>query len=349
MKHMRYLNKIAITACLLASGLSLEAGNPQRAGSAGAPELLINPWARSSGWGGVNIAGVTGVESAFINIAGIASTEGTDVSFSNTQWLVGAGINVNAAGFAQSVGSNGVLSANFVSFDYGSWERTTVDSPDGGIGEISPSTAIIGLGYAQRFIKSIRGGVNLKIYTTSIVDVTVTSASVDAGVQYVTGKREQVKFGITLRNIGPNAQYEGEGQSITLVVPNGGYAQEYNERSENFELPTTLSIGGSYDFAFEKQRLTVAAAFQSNSFEKDLYTAGVEYSFKELLSVRAAYSFWDNRDFEATTTVFTGFSAGVSLDMPLSKNNDNTFGLDYSYRSTSFFDGVHSIGVSVSL
>jgi hypothetical protein len=132
-------------------------------------------------------------------------------------------------------------------------------------------------------------------------------------------------------------------------VPNGGYAQEYNERSESFELPTTLSIGGSYDFAFNKQRLTVAGAFQSNSFEKDLYTAGVEYSFKELLTLRTAYSFWDNRDYEVTTTVFTGFSAGVSVDMPLSKNNDNTFGLDYSYRSTSFFDGVHSIGVSVSL
>jgi len=346
---MRYLNKIAITACLLAAGLSLKAGNPQRAGSAGAPELLINPWARSAGWGGVNVAGVTGVEASFINIAGIASTKGTEVSFSNTQWLVGAGINVNSAGFNQSVGSNGALSANFVSFDYGSWERTTIDNPDGGIGEISPSTAIIGLGYAQRFIKSIRGGINLKIYTTSMVDMTVTSACVDAGVQYVTGKREQVKFGITLRNIGPAAQYNGEGQSITLVVPQGGYAQEYSERSESFELPTTLSIGGSYDFEFEQQRLTVAGAFQSNSFEKDLYTAGVEYSFKELLSLRAGYSFWDNRDFEVSTTVFTGFNAGVSIDLPLSKDNDNTMGLDYSYRSTSFFDGVHSLGISVSL
>jgi len=346
---MRYLNKIAITACLLAAGLSVEAGNPQRAGSAGAPELLINPWARSSGWGGVNVAGVTGVQSSFINIAGIASTEGTEVSFTNTQWMVGAGININAAGFNQAVGSNGVLSANFVSFDYGSWERTTIDNPDGGIGEISPSTAIIGLGYAQRFIKSIRGGVNVKIYTTSMVDMSVTSASVDAGVQYVTGKREQVKFGITLRNIGPAARYDGEGQSVTLVVPQGGYAQEFSERSEAFELPTTLSIGGSYDFEFDQQRLTVAGAFQSNSFEKDLYTAGVEYSFKELLSFRAGYSFWDNRDFEVTTTVFTGFSAGISLDLPLSKNNDNMFGLDYSYRSTSFFDGVHSIGVSVTL
>ncbi len=346
---MRYFQKIAVAICVLGFMNTVQAGNPQRAGQAGAPELLINPWARSSGWGGVNIAGVTGVQSSFVNIAGIANTEGTEVSFTNTQWLVGAGIGINAAGFNQSVGENGVLAANFVSFDYGSWERTTIENPDGGIGSISPSTAIIGLGYAQKFTESIRGGVNLKIYTTSIVDMTVTSASVDAGVQYVTGSRDQMKFGITLRNIGPSAVYEGEGQSITLVVPQGGYAQEFNERSQSFELPATLSIGGSYDFEFSQQRLTVAAAFQSNSFEKDIYTAGVEYSFKEIAMLRAGYTFFDSRDYAENTSVFSGFNAGISFDVPLSKDNDNTFQLDYSFRSTSFFSGVHSIGVSILL
>ena len=37
------------------------AGNPQRAGSAGAGELLINPFARSAGWGSVNVAAVPSV------------------------------------------------------------------------------------------------------------------------------------------------------------------------------------------------------------------------------------------------------------------------------------------------
>lgn len=346
---MKYFQKIATAICLLGMVSAAYAGNPQRAGQAGAPELLINPWARSAGWGGVNIAGVTGVESSFINIAGIANTNGTEVSFVNTQWLVGAGIGINAAGFNQSVGDYGVLAASFVSFDYGSWERTTVSSPEGGIGTISPSTAIIGLGYAQKFSEAIRGGVNIKIYSTSMVDMNVTSASVDAGVQYITGARDQMKFGITLKNIGPSAQYEGEGQSLTLVVPQGGYSQEYNERSEDFELPATLTIGGSYDFEFDQQRLTVAGSFQSNSFEKDIYTVGAEYSWKEIVSVRAGYNFFDNRTYAETTTVFNGLNAGVSFDVPLSKDNDNSFQLDYAYRSTDMFSGVHSIGVSIVL
>jgi hypothetical protein len=349
MIKMNYLKKISYTALFMgAVGLAF-AGNPQRAGSAGAPELLINPWARTSGWGGVDVANIRGVEATFLNIAGIAHTQSTEVAFSNTQWLVDAGISINAAGFNQKVGSNGVLSANFVAFDYGEWDFTTIENPEGGIGTVSPSTAIIGVGYAQKFTESIRGGVNLKIYNSAIVDMSVTAAAVDAGVQYITGKTDQIKFGITLRNIGPGSRFEGGGQSVTLVTQQGGYTQEFEERSESFELPTTLSIGGSYDFKFEEQRVTVAGAFQSNSFEKDIYTLGAEYSIKEIVSLRAGYTIFDNRDYEVNTTVFSGFNAGASIDVPLSKDNDNTFVLDYAYRATSVLGGVHSIGASFRL
>jgi hypothetical protein len=346
---MKYLKGIALGAALFGSLGVLKAGNPQRAGSSGASELLINPWARAAGWNALNVANVRGVESSFINIAGAAFTEKTEVSFSNTQWLVGAGIGINAAGFNQAVGENGVLVANFVSFDYGDWERTTVSSPEGGIGQVSPSTAIIGLGYAQKFTEAIRGGINIKLYTSNSVDMSVTAASVDAGVQYVTGDDEELKFGITLKNVGPAAEFSGDGQSVTLPAPQGGFSQAFDERSASFEIPATLMLGGSYDILFTQQRLTLAGAFQSNSFEKDIYSLGAEYSMKEMLSARIGYSFWDNRSYEAETTVFTGLSAGVSFDLPLSKNNQNVISIDYSYRATRTFDGVHAFGVSFSL
>ena len=39
------------------------AGNPERAGQAGATQLLINSWARSAGYNGINIGSVYGIES----------------------------------------------------------------------------------------------------------------------------------------------------------------------------------------------------------------------------------------------------------------------------------------------
>lgn len=332
-------------AAVMISG-SLYAGNPQRAGSSGAPELLINPWARSAGWNAVNVAGIKGVQSSFLNIAGLAQTERTDVSFTNTQYLVGAGIGINAFGFNQKVGSNGVLGASITSFDYGEWEITTTNNPDGGIGTVSPNTAIIGVSYAQRFTESILGGVNIKLFSQSSQNMSVGALCFDAGVQYITGDEKQMKFGISLRNVGPSASYEGDGKSVVLTVPDGGYVQAYQERSADFELPATLTIGGSYDFKFVNQRFTASAAFQSNSFEKDQYTLGGEYSLKEIVSFRAGYTLYDSRVSTQVTTVFTGFAAGMSVNVPL---GDSEFMLDYSFRATNTFNGVHGIGLSFSL
>ncbi len=341
----RRLSLGCIAASVIISG-TLYAGNPQRAGSAGASELLINPWARSSGWSAVNIAGVKGVQASFLNVAGTAQTERSDVAFSNTQWLIGGGISINSFGFNQKVGTSGVLGANIVAFDYGEWERTTTSNPDGGLGTISPSTVSIGLSYAQRFTESILGGVNIKLFSQSSDRLSANALCVDAGVQYITGAEKQIKFGVTLRNVGPATSYSGNGKTVVLTVPDGGYTQAYEERSANFELPTTLSLGGSYDFKFTNQRLTFAGAFQSNSFEKDQYTLGAEYALKELVVFRAGYTFLDNRVNDQTTTVFTGLAAGMSLDVPL---GNSKFILDYSFRPTRQFDGVHSIGVSFSL
>src|SRR5512133_2396026 len=94
----------SITAVLLTAVMILPlasiAGNKDRSGQAGASELLINPWARRSGWGGVNIDNSFGLESIYTNVAGLAFTPKTELIFSNTQWLKGSEIAINNFGFA---------------------------------------------------------------------------------------------------------------------------------------------------------------------------------------------------------------------------------------------------------
>ena len=308
---------------------------------------MINPWARSAGWGGVNVAGATGLDATFVNIAGIANTESTDIAFSNSQWLVGSEISINAFGFNQKVGANGVLNANVTIMDYGDIERTTEANPEGGIGYFSPSTAIFGLSYAQRFTESILGGVNVKVFSQSAQDLSASAVCFDAGVQYITGEEKQLKFGVTLKNVGPSATYKGDGKTINLVVPTGGYTQNYEEKSANFELPALLALGGSYDFNFVDQRLTVAAAFQSNSFEKDMINVGAEYGIKELVMIHAGYTLLIGGDDSGLeTSAYTGLSAGLGLNVSM---GESKLLIDYSYRATNTFEGTHSIGVGFSL
>lgn len=343
--------KLKIWVLLLGFTGSLYAGNPQRVGSAAAFELLINPWARSAGWGGVNVASVTGIEGSYLNVAGLAFIDKTEVVFSNTQWLMGTGININAFGLSQRVSDGGVLGLSIVSFDYGEWDITTVDQPEGGIGTISPSSAVLGISYSQKFTNTIYGGVSIKVFNQSINNLSGTAVMADAGVQYITGENDEIKFGITLRNVGSNLSFDGDGNSLTLPVPQGGFSQSYEQKSASFELPSQLSMGASYDFLLEDQtyRITPALSFQSNSFEKDSYTGGAEFAFKKFLMVRGAYTVFDNRNDNTNTSALSGLSAGITFRAPLKKGSDNFFAIDYAYRSTNPFDGIHTFSAQFDL
>ena len=50
---------------MLLSVESVWAGNDKRRGTAGATQLLVNPWARSNGWGGANVASVRGLDAFY--------------------------------------------------------------------------------------------------------------------------------------------------------------------------------------------------------------------------------------------------------------------------------------------
>jgi len=335
------------------------AGNPDRAGQAGATELLINPWARSSGWAGANTAGAKGLEAMFLNVAGTAFTRKTELLFARTQWLKGTDININTFGLTQRVGETGAIGLTIMSMDFGDIPITTTENPEGGLGTYSPQFMNIGVSYAKGFSDNIYGGITLKVVTEKTANVSARGVCFDAGIQYIAGKHDQIKFGIALKNVGPRMKFSGDGLSFKTPVPastNGSNVMTVEHRSASFELPSLLNIGAGYDFYLKKDsasmkthRITAMGTYTSNSFSKDEYKFGLEYGWKNMLMVRAGYTYekglW-NKD--ERTTVFTGPSAGFTVEIPFGKNK-STFGLDYSYRATNPFNGTHSFGARVNL
>jgi hypothetical protein len=347
----RYIIAVFLASWFISANNAVMAGNKDRSGQAGASELLINPWARSSGWGGVSVANTRGLESVFTNIAGTAFTTGTEIIFTATDYLKGSDIKIMNFGLTQHVGESGALTLAIMSMNFGDIIVTTIDNPDGTSGTFSPKLMNFSIGYAKAFSNSIYGGFNLKIISESISDMSAQGVAIDAGIQYVTGEKENVKFGITLKNVGPTMKYTGDGLSFR-----GFYNQfsstspTFEQRKADFELPATLSIGGSYDFLFAENRFTIAGSFQSNSFTKDQFVLGGEFALKSYLMLRAAYAYEEGITNKADrTTVFTGPSAGFTVQVPLSKIKGSSFSVDYSYRATDPFDGVHTIGARINL
>ena len=354
---MRKLIKIvsitAFSAMLLTSTFSI-AGNKDRAGSAGASELLINPWAKSAGLGNSSTATVRGLEASFLNVAGVSFTTKTEVLFAHTIYLQGAGVDVNSFGFSQKVGkegAGGVIGVSFMNMTFGDLPITTTDQPEGNIGTFSPSLLNIGVSYSKAFSNSIFGGINFKVISESISDVKGQGLAIDAGIQYVTGKEDNIKFGISLKNVGTPIKYSGDGLTFRGYVPGAPNAMTISQRSQAFELPSQLNIGFGYDFNFsESYKLTATGNFCSNSFTKDQFSAGLEFSIKNLFILRGGYTYEDGQYQTLTrTTIFSGPAGGFTLKIPLNKQTGSHFDLDYAYRAAYQIGGCHTIGARINL
>ncbi|MAO33588.1 MAG: DUF3308 domain-containing protein [Flavobacteriales bacterium] len=334
-------------------------GNPQRAGQAGASELLINPWARSSGWGGANVASVRGLEGIYSNVAGIAFTQKTELVFSQTSWLQYGGkmfstndavSSISSFGFSQKVGESGVLGFSVMSMDFGDINITTVNEDEGTLGTYAPKFLNMSIAYAKIFSNSIYGGATVKVISEQISNVSASGIALDAGIQYVTGSKDNMKFGISLKNVGPRMSFTGDGLSFRGIVgDDDDYKMTVEQRSSELELPALLNIGMSYDVNILRHRITGAGTFTSNSFQKDQYRFGGEYSYREMFMVRMGYTHEKQiGDDNLSTTALRGPSAGFTVELPMG-DNGTTFGFDYSYRHTDPFQGSHSIGARINL
>lgn len=332
---------------------STYAGNPDRQGEAGAYELLLNPWARSAGLHTMSTSMISGVESMRLNVAGLARINKTEVLIGHTRYLVGTGVNMNAIGLGQRVGTNGVFGLSLMAMDFGDIAVTTTDQPEGTGSTFSPSFFNLGLSYAHIFENKVSVGLTIRAVSESTSDLSAQGVALDAGVQYVTGENDNFKFGISLRNVGTPMKFGGEGLSFRATNPDGtiNYDLSYDHRAAVFELPSVLNIGASYDINVNvKNRITVVGNFTSNSFSRDAIGGGLEYSFNDVFMLRGGYKYDLGSSSDAVdNNVYTGVSAGVSMEVPFTEDGSTRFGVDYAYRATNPWNGTHNLTIRFTL
>lgn len=350
-KLFRTIVIASLTIIIGLTSTELFAGNKDRAGQAGANELLINPWATSSGWGNAGMACVKGVDAMWSNVAGISFTNSLDLDFSYTNWLAGSDTKIVSFGMLVRVSESVVAGLSVMSMNFGVIPITTVEKPDGSIGTYKPSLMNINVAVAKSFSNSIHGGFVLKIINEQISDMTGTGVALDAGIQYVTGLTDNIHFGIALKNIGPTIKYKGDGLAIKTLFEGMESSITVVQRADEFELPTQLNIAAAYDFNFENaSRLTLAFNFNSNAFSKDQFILGAEGSFRDILMLRAGYTIEKGitKKIEDSdcTNVNKGLSLGATVQAPLNKKGLKVC-IDYSYRNTAHWKGTHSIGARI--
>ncbi len=335
---------------LLAVSTGVFAGNKDRVGQSGASELLINPWARTTGVFGLNGSYIGGLEAMKCNIGGLAQDTSMEVGASTGVYLTNTGINVNNVGIAIPLKNDQAIGFNIMSIGFGDITATDYNNPDG-YGQFRPSFLNIQMGYSKQFSTHVNAGAAATFVSEQVNNVGAMGVAFEGGIQYVTGKDNNYHLGITLKNLGTNMKFTGTGFAVSGEQTQSTltYSATQMTPTEKFELPTLLNISGAYDIYMKEngkesknQKLTLMGNFTSNSFINDYIGVGAEYTYKNMMSLRAAYR-WENGigDPATTSTMFTGIAAGATLQTRLGKGGP-MLAIDYSFRPTQRpANGVH--------
>lgn len=333
----RKINKFLIGLSVLMLINSQSHAEMKKLAQAGMQFLKIGVGARAAGMGESYIAVGQVADVIFWNPAGLAYLEGTDISFSHTNWI--ADIKHNAVAAATKFSRLGVFGISFITMDYGDIYRTNVDfNPANTFGytggkrfggeKIEVNEYALGLAYSRRFTEKFSMGAHIKYVSQDlgntrvvisgeerITDNTVSAFAFDFGTLYYVGIRD-LRLAMSILNFSRDLKYERESFQLPLI----------------FRVGLAMNIFSLLEMA-ENQSMTLTIETLDPRDYTERYHVGTEYIYDNVLALRAGYKF--NYDEE-------GFTAGLGL------MTETGLSIDYSY--TAFgnaFGSVHRFTIGL--
>jgi hypothetical protein len=338
-KLKRYM-ALALVVTLIASE-SILAGGGNRNGTAGAAQLLIPVGTRGIAMGSSTLTNSMGAEGIFWNPANLSRSDvNTDVYFSHMEYIADIGVEYGA--ISTSLEGFGSVGLAIKSLSVGEIPITTVDNPDGTGAKFTPQFLIVGATYSKLLSDRVSVGLTANLVSETLDRVTSTGVSFDVGITYTNLGTEGLDLAIVMKNLGPQMQYDGSGLLIEAEANDSRGAQYYKIESASYELPTSLEIGLGYSYNINQENmLLVTGAFQNNQFWGDQYLFGGEYSFKDMLFLRAGYSAAPDMNKNQNNVGLTA-GAGVAYSVP-----GFNIKFDYAYRDVDLFDANHVFSIGL--
>ncbi len=277
--------------------------------------------------------------SMFFNTAGMARiTNAAEISVGQVDWIAGIKHFFASAAFAPFSGEYGVIGFNFRSVNYGDLEETIIANNAQGfldVGTFSPTAFSAGIGYAKALSDKFSIGGNIN-YVTQNLGASITNinsdgsyvktgeelnvVSFDFGMLYRTGFKS-LSFGMDVRNFARELKYVQETFGLPLI----------------FNLGISMNVLDMWNIDSKSQSLTVAVdATHPRDFPEQV-NVGAEYTFMQIVSLRAGYMFNNN--------VYC-IAGGVGVHENIGGVN---LGIDYSWTPfTGGFANVQRLSFNVA-
>jgi hypothetical protein len=298
----------------------------QKTGTSSLQFLKIGHGARSTGMAETFVAVSDDISSLFWNPAGLVAFKENGFTVSHTEWFIDT--RLEFLGGVYHFGGNNALGISVTALTTEDMKVTTELQPFGTGAFFRYSDIAVGLSYARQLTDQFSFGATVKYIEETLGELKMRTVVGDLGTFYKTGLGT-TRFAVAISNFGAQVSPSG---SVDLI--GGRTANNF----QKFPPPTLFKIG----FAMEPiltptNRLTTSIQLNSPNDNAEHFSLGAEYSYKEMLFLRAGYKF--NVDSE-------NFSAGAGFKVPISFSKLN---LDYAITNYRQLGIAHRISLNILL
>jgi hypothetical protein len=308
-----------------------------KVGAAGAQFLKMEVGARGNGMAGAFCSTTNDISSVFWNPAGLADVKKIGAEFDYTQWF--AGFSHNFAAAALPVGQSFTAAVSLFSFTSDRIPVTTIDKPEGTGSKYTISDVAIAATFSGYLTEQFSFGITGKYIQTAFSSVSSSGMAFDIGTMYQTGIRG-IKLGFSIHNLGSQQTYDGVDLSATWkrVQELNANPDEASLNASPFNIPLIFRAGVSTDIYKDDEHSVIGAFdFVTMSDVAEQYSIGAEYTWHDLLSIRAGYKIGQDQ---------MGLAGGLGI-----KYIGGGFGgrLEYSINPSKDLGLVNRLTVALSL
>ena len=341
--HTPILITLLLFLTLPASAQTVPGGNTiTKVGTTSAQFLKIGVGAKAIAMGGTFVAQANDLSALYWNPAGLALMPGSAVQFAQTRYL--ADVDYSFAGFGTHLGNAGAVAASLIFLDSGEMQVRTEEQPEGTGERFDVQNFAIQLSYAQALTDRFSVGTTVKYIQESIWHSSASAIAFDIGVLFTT-PYENLRLGANMANFGPKMQMSGR-DILFSTDPNVN--QEGNVEIVNAELlldehplPLIFKIGLAWDaISFADHTLVLVTDASHPNDNSEYINVGGEYSFRDLIALRAGYRNLFEEDGEKGLTFGAGLN--VRLDRAL------RIQFDYAYADFGRLEETHWLSVALA-
>lgn len=335
---------IGLMILLIVCSHSVFASAP-KLGTAGAPELLIPMGAKNVALSGSNIASIAGTDAMYWNPAGMADLKTGEATFTQMSYFADMKVSYLAAG--ANAGKIGAFGISLQILNIGDIPVTTVNMPEGTGEVLSPDYLTLSATYAKRFTDRILFGTNVKLISEKVGTMSASAVGFDLGLQYIS--HIGLAFGVTMKNIGSNIEFDGTAiefdSSVPFANPNATSRKTKLDMASH-ELPASMNLGLSYTYKLaELGKINLCGVYSNYSYSYDEMSAGAEFAFRDMLFARAGYLIpLYPSDWEYDETSEYGMSLGFGINLKMAGTN---LMFDYAFRPMATFDANQYFSITI--